>query len=188
MRIKCPPVLAIGTDVDRSVLESPHGPVRADEAPLSGNWKLVVLAFGDDEFTIFKLSEKEGKTTATVADAQQMLEERQGQVRRIRRTARSTLILTGPGRRHNVQGQARNGRADAGKFLGTIDFRGGLYPARVETTEESKVAPPRAKPFDRQTPRNAARRAIPSPRSRSSRRRSTAITAARSMPFSMPSC
>ena len=48
-------------------------PAWADDAPLSGNWKLVVLPFGDDDFAIFNLSPKNGKTTATVVDAQQML-------------------------------------------------------------------------------------------------------------------
>ena len=48
-------------------------PARADDAKLDGTWKLVVLAFGDDEFAIVKLSSADGKTAATVVDAQQML-------------------------------------------------------------------------------------------------------------------
>ena len=63
MRIKNAPALAlalmlIGTSA------SIARPAVADDAPLSGNWKLVVLPYGEDEFAIFKLIEKDGKTTA----------------------------------------------------------------------------------------------------------------------------
>ena len=38
-------------------------PVRADDAKVDGTWKLVVLAFGDDEFALIKLSPQDGKTS-----------------------------------------------------------------------------------------------------------------------------
>ena len=47
--------------------------VAAEDAKLDGTWKLVVLAIGDDDFAIFKLSQQDSKLTGNVIDAQEML-------------------------------------------------------------------------------------------------------------------
>ena len=39
-------------------------------AGLAGTWKLVVLAFGTDEFAIIKIDQNDGKAVATVPAAQ----------------------------------------------------------------------------------------------------------------------
>src|SRR4026209_2063937 len=46
--------------------------VRADEpgANLSGTWKLVVMAFGDDEYAAIRIDRKDGKDRALVANSQ----------------------------------------------------------------------------------------------------------------------
>ena len=69
-------------------------PARADDPSLQGNWKLVVLPFGEDEFAIVKVSDKEGKPTATVADAQQMLAANKVKTFE-RKDGTLTLVLTG---------------------------------------------------------------------------------------------
>ena len=114
-------------------------PARADDVPLRGNWKLVVLPYRDDEFAIFELIDKEGKTTASVADAQQML--RQPQVKSVeRKDGLLTITLGGAGGSAEFKGTFVKDGPSAGKFLGTFNFQGGTYPARLETTTESKVA------------------------------------------------
>jgi glutaredoxin len=139
VRIKYAPPLAlalllIGTSA--SIVR----PALADDAPLSGTWKLVVLPYGEDEFAIFKLNEKEGTTTASVADAQQMLE--QPQVKGVdRKDGLITITLEGLGGSTIFKGRLAKDGPGAGKFLGTVNFRGSTYPARLETTTESKVSP-----------------------------------------------
>ena len=46
--------------------------VRADEAgiDLAGMWKLVVLAFGDDEFAVIRVDRNDGKDRAFVVNTQ----------------------------------------------------------------------------------------------------------------------
>ena len=63
--------LAIALLVSDGISASVVPPARADDAKLDGTWKLVVLAFGDDEFAIVKLGPKDGKPAATVVDVQQ---------------------------------------------------------------------------------------------------------------------
>ena len=138
MRYKNAPALAaalfvVGTSASIAPAAS------ADDAPLSGNWKLVVLPFGDDEFAIFKLMAKEGKTTASVTDAQQMLGS--PQVKAVeQQDGLITITLSGSGGSTVFKGRLAKEGPGAGKFLGTLKFRGGNYPARLETTKDSKVA------------------------------------------------
>jgi hypothetical protein len=109
-------------------------PALADDAPLQGSWKLVLLANGEHEFAIFKVIEKDDKTTATVVDADETLEK--GAVKGVeRKDGMLTITLTDTTFKG---GLVKDGR-DAGRFLGTIKFRGGLLPARLETTDKSKV-------------------------------------------------
>jgi hypothetical protein len=113
-------------------------PAAADDAPLNGNWKLVVLPFGDDEFAIFKLMSKEGKTTASVTDAQQMLGS--PQVKAVeQQDGLITITLSGSGGSTVFKGRLAKDGPGAGKILGKLNFRGGTYPARLETTTDSKV-------------------------------------------------
>src|SRR5260370_31411254 len=48
-------------------------PFLADDSDWNGTWKLVVLAFGEDEFATVKLNREGGKSIASVADAQPFL-------------------------------------------------------------------------------------------------------------------
>jgi hypothetical protein len=98
-------------------------PALADDAPLSGTWKLVVLPFGTDDFAIFKLSPKDGKTIGTVVDAQQMM--RKPTVGSVEQKDGSfTISLPGTGLVTSFKGRLAKEGTDAGKFLGTINLGG----------------------------------------------------------------
>jgi hypothetical protein len=139
VRIKFAPSLALALLLIGTTASIAR-PALADDAPLNGTWKLVVLPYGEDEFAIFKLIEKEGKTTASVADAQQMLG--QPQVKDVeRKDGLLTITLNGSGGSTVFKGRLAKDGPGAGKVLGTVNFRGSTYPARLEPTTESKVSP-----------------------------------------------
>jgi hypothetical protein len=110
----------------------------ADDARLDGNWKLVVLPYGTDEFAIFKLTEKEGKMTASVVDVQQMLGG--NKIKAVEwQGGMLTLTVNGPAAGTVFKGRFFKDGPGAGKILGMVNFRGAMYPARLERTAESKV-------------------------------------------------
>jgi hypothetical protein len=114
-------------------------PVRADDGKIDGTWKLLVLAFGDDEFALVKLSPQDGKIAGTVVDAQQMLLGRP-QVKRLEQTGNLvTLTLSGPTGETTFAGTIIQEGPSAGKILGSYTFRGELYPARLEKSTDTKV-------------------------------------------------
>src|SRR6202041_2984276 len=100
-----------------------------------GKVKLGVLPFGDDEFAIFKLMSKEGKTTASVTDAQQMLGS--PQVKAVeQQDGLITITLSGSGGSTVFKGRLAKDGPGADRILGKLNFRGGTYPARLETTTD----------------------------------------------------
>jgi hypothetical protein len=116
-------------------------PARADDAKLDGTWKLVVLAFGDDEFAILKLSTQEGKTAAAVVDAQQMVLGK-AQVKQTEQKGDNLkFTLNGPNGDMSFEGKLAQDGPGAGKVLGVFHFRGEPFPARLEKTTDAKVAP-----------------------------------------------
>jgi len=114
-------------------------PARADDAKLDGTWKLVVLAFGDDEFALVKLNPQDGKTVATLVDAQQNLLGRPQVKQTEQKGDVLKLTLSGPTGETMFEGKLVQDGASAGKVLGTYTFRGELYPARLEKTTTEKV-------------------------------------------------
>jgi hypothetical protein len=126
-------VILFGTNV------SIARPFPADDTHLDGNWKLVVLQFGEDEFAIVKLVDKDGAPAASVTDAQQMLG--RSTVKTVeRKDGVLTISLDSAGMRTVFKGRLATEGASAGKILGTVNFRGTTYPARLEPTKDSKVA------------------------------------------------
>jgi hypothetical protein len=138
VRIKNTPALAlammlIGTSA--SIAQS----APADDSPLRGNWQLVVLPVSEDAFAILTLIEIDGKATATVTDADKMLEK--DAVKGVdRKNDLLTIILTGPETDTTFKGMLAKHGGDAGKFHGTIKFRGRLCQARLEKTEQSYLS------------------------------------------------
>jgi hypothetical protein len=145
MRIKHAPPLVmalvlIGTTAS-ALSQAPR-----DDAHRDGSWKLVLLPFGEDEFAIVKLIEKDGKTTASVADAHEMLG--RPAVKAVEwKDGALTVALSGAGGDTVFKGTFVKNGPSAGKVLGTVNFRGTVYPARMETTTDSKVSPIKQSPL-----------------------------------------
>ena len=115
-------------------------PARADEGPSDVTWKLVALAYGDDEFAIFKVTEKDGKTAATIVDSQRRLGLNELKAAE-RKDGVLTFTITGPVGETTFKGKLAKEGPDAGQYLGTTQLsRFALPPARLEETKASKVA------------------------------------------------
>ncbi len=102
-----------------------------------GKWKLIVLAFGEDEFAIFDVKAEGDNLTATVPSAQEFLGEPEVESIEVKD---GTLI----GRLKTASGAASfTGKAPEneqnGPILGTFMFRDQAYPARLESTTSEKV-------------------------------------------------
>jgi hypothetical protein len=109
-----------------------------DDTPLTGNWKLLFVPYGEDEFAVIKFSESEGKISGSVADAQQMLGK--PTVKGVERKEGALIItLTGANGSTIFKGKLAKDGPGAGKYLGMANFRGGTYPARLEPTTNLKV-------------------------------------------------
>lgn len=115
MRIRFRPRLAT-TLVLLAACASVAQPARADDGTFDGNWKLVVLPVGSDEFAIVKLTDNDGKTAATVVDAQKMLGA--NSVKPVELKDGADIDTYRAWRRHDVQGDARQGRPGRGPVPG----------------------------------------------------------------------
>jgi hypothetical protein len=123
----------LGTGALLAVLLAGIAPARADEPT---TWKLVVLAYGHDEFLIADVSRNDdGSMTGKVVDSQSFLapcevksiEMRGDDVQVTLSTAGGTSVFRGT-----------RGQPDE-PILGTFLFRDAVYPARVEKTSDRKV-------------------------------------------------
>ena len=112
----------------------------ATKVDLEGRWKVVVLAFGDDEFLILDVKAGQDGPRATVVDAQAFLQN--PQVAKLAREGGTvTLGLKQGGADLTFVGtrDARAADPAGARFLGTFQFRGATYPARLERTDAAKV-------------------------------------------------
>ena len=106
----------------------------------TGTWKLVVLAFGEDEFAIIDMTETNGKAAATVAVTQRSILGN-ASVESIANRADSLEIeLRGPAGTNKFQGKLAHEGPQDGRILGTFTYRGDVFPARVERTENHRIA------------------------------------------------
>jgi hypothetical protein len=100
-------------------------------------WKLVVLAFGSDEFLIADVTQAEdGSMSGKIVDAQQFLGMRK--VKSIETQGESIKVTFDTSGSDTVFTGAH--RAPDEPILGTLVFRDAVYPARVERTDAEKVA------------------------------------------------
>jgi hypothetical protein len=116
----------------------------ADEtsADFNGTWKLVVLAFGEDEFAILDIAQNRGKPRAFVMSTRVRF---LGQSENV--TVESLAIkgdnisfeLKGPGGVNRFEGKLAREEGNAGKVLGSFTFQGELHPARLEKTASRQV-------------------------------------------------
>jgi len=117
---------------------------------LAGTWKLVVLAFGNDEFAIIKIDQKDGKTAATVPSVQKMVLGNASAIKADQvmiKDGSVSILLDGPMGANKFQGTLANEGPEAGKILGSFTFRGEIYPARLERTEAKNVAEMKPSPL-----------------------------------------
>lgn len=119
--------------------------IAADEEAvgLAGRWKLVVLSYGPDEFYVVTLgAPAEGKLEGTLDSGQQQF----GQMKLVSAeyaddVLRLDVQIQALGGVLTFRGKAVDKGDDAGRVLGTIEIGGNLHPARLERTEETKLAP-----------------------------------------------
>lgn len=111
----------------------------AADVKLEGKWKLVVLAFAEDDFAVATITEADGKLAATVDDAQNFLSN--ATIKDIAANGDNvTLTLVAGNVDNPFSGKLATKAPNAGKVLGTVAFRGTTYPARLENTDDAKVA------------------------------------------------
>jgi hypothetical protein len=112
----------------------------ADEIELAGNWKLVLLPFGEDDFYLLAVKGKGEELSIEVIDSQEQLgaaeaksiSAEDGQV---------TVVLDTDGQEVVFTGAPATKGPDKGRVLGHVVFRGAPYPARLERTKDKKVIP-----------------------------------------------
>ncbi|QEH37542.1 hypothetical protein OJF2_61330 [Aquisphaera giovannonii] len=118
---------------------------RGDDPPkkgVEGTWKLVVLAYGTDEFAVVKLEEKDGKLTGTVPSVQKQVLGNDAEIAVDPAKPDSDAVaftLKGQGGSSRFEGRLAKDGPAAGKVLGTFAFRGEPYPALLERTTSDKV-------------------------------------------------
>ena len=128
--------------------------LRADEpgANLSGTWKLVVMAFGDDEYAAIRIDRKDGKDRAFVLNAQASV---LGLADNLNVESLATeggsisFTLKGPSSSSQFRGKLAGDGPSAGQFLGTFHIRNEIFPARLERTQEARLADRRPSPLIR---------------------------------------
>jgi hypothetical protein len=121
--------------------------VKASVIDLDGAWKLTVLEFSADEFAIVELSQKDGKTSASVIDTQRRVLGK-AEVKQVEAQGDDiALTLTGPAGDTVFRGKLDH--AGAGKFIGELTLRGDVYPASLEKTADVTVAPMKRDPLER---------------------------------------
>lgn len=121
-------------------------PARGEEP--KGLWKLVVLAYGDDNFAIIDLHRQDGALRGVMVDANKGLLEN-GKVEKASfEDARLTLDLKGErGILIEFAGTEAKTGLYAGQYVGTVRLFDERYPARLEKTREERMPAPRPNPL-----------------------------------------
>jgi hypothetical protein len=123
--------------------------VRAGVMDLDGSWKLVALAFGDDEIAIVEFIRENGATIASAVDTQRKV---LGNAQLKQMEARGdnlTITLSGPDVGDAVfRGKLVKDGPNAGKFIGEVNLRGDIYPASLAKTSDAIVAPLKRNPLE----------------------------------------
>jgi hypothetical protein len=121
-----------------------RGGVVADEtsADFNGTWKLVLLAFGEDEFAILDIAQNRGKARAFVTSTRARFLGQSENVAVESLAIRNDTIsfeLKGPAGVNRFEGKLARQEGKAGKVLGSFTFQGELHPARLEKTASRQV-------------------------------------------------
>jgi len=115
---------------------------------LQGSWKLVILAYGADEFAIVDLHDEGGQTKGSLVDAQKRIlgdDVKLGDVKVEGDSANIELI--GQGGPIRFTGTLAKEGPKSGQVLGSILFMGEVYPALLVKTTAEKVEAPQQNPM-----------------------------------------
>jgi hypothetical protein len=128
--------------------------VRADGASddLAGVWKLVVLAFGDDEYAVIRIDRDAGKDRAFVMNAQTSvlgLADNLAVESLVIEGGSMSFALRGPSGESRFQGKLADAGPAAGKIQGSFLYRNEVYPARLERAGDGRLADRRTSPLIR---------------------------------------
>ncbi len=111
--------------------------IRAEEPTLDGNWALVILTYGEDEFAVIEIEEDGQAPSAKVLSAQPFLGVLKVKDTRLDATS-LTLELENTRDPARFLGTIPTGD-EPGPILGSFSFKEGLQPARLERTKRTKV-------------------------------------------------
>lgn len=104
---------------------------------LAGKWKVVILAFGNDEFFIVDVAKKDGALTGEVLASHQVVPNAKvGEISLKDGTLQMQIESDG----QKIPFVGVVGAEARDKILGTLRFRGTLYPAHIEKTDANALA------------------------------------------------
>lgn len=113
----------------------------------TGIWKLVVLAFGNDEFAIVDLHRQDGQPRGVLVDGHpQLLKNAKVQDVELG-DGRAAFELKGTAMTVRFTGAATDKGPYAGGLVGTAFIQGENHPAALVKTREERLAPPQPNPF-----------------------------------------
>ncbi|AMV38740.1 hypothetical protein [Planctomyces sp. SH-PL62] len=112
-----------------------------------GIWKLVVLAFGADDFAIVDLHRQDDKPRGVVIDGRKQLLEG-AQIEGVDlQDGRAAFTLKGSVMTIKFSGSEAKEGPFAGQIVGTVLIQNESYPASLEKTREEKLAPAKPNAF-----------------------------------------
>ena len=111
---------------------------RAHAAELDGRYRLVVLAFGEDDFLLLKASGG-GDVALEVVDTQDRILPGAKIADVGWQDGRLTFTIESAAGETPFVGRLAADGDEAGMVLGTVTFRDSVYPARLEPTEDEDV-------------------------------------------------
>ncbi|MDG3003425.1 hypothetical protein [Paludisphaera mucosa] len=111
----------------------------AAAAEPAGIWKLVVLAFGDEDFAIVDLHRQDGEAKGVLVDGRKGLLEG-GKVLDLKlEDDRASFAVKGPAMTMKFAGGLAKNGPYAGQVLGTIQLQNNIFPAKLEKTRDEKL-------------------------------------------------
>lgn len=107
---------------------------------LQGSWKLVILAYGADEFAIVDIHNEDGQAKGVLVDAQKGILGSDTKLEGVKVAGdKAEIDLKSPRSPLHFDGTLAKDGPHAGQVLGSVEFAGGVYPARLEKTTADKV-------------------------------------------------
>ncbi|WP_165244893.1 hypothetical protein [Paludisphaera soli] len=120
-------------------------PARAAEP--AGIWKLVVLAFGSDDFAIVDLHRRDGQARGVLLDGRKGLLD-DAKVEGVElEDGRATFTLKGQAMAVRFSGAEAKDGPYAGRIVGTVQLQGDDFPATLEKSRAEKLPPPQPNAF-----------------------------------------